>query len=523
MDLLFKLLSVFLVILGIVIRPFLNLVKNKKTNLPRIEDPILLMSAKKLAQEIRNKKLTSEQIVKTYIARIKQVNPVINAVVDERFEEAVLEARNIDKYIDSHKNPKQFEKTKPLLGVPISIKESCEAKDLSYAVGSRSRANIVATEDGDAVKNLKDAGAVILVVTNTPEFCASYETVNNVTGVTKNPYNVNKSSAGSSGGEAALLGSAGSVIGLGSDMGGSIRLPAMFNGIFGHKPTPGVVPIKGHLPGGSVKAFKTALCLGPLARYSEDLKLVLSAMAGANRITFKLDEEVNLQHVKVYFMEDSGSTMFGLNSVQKEIRRGVRDSVTHLKNTFGCEIMDYKFTDMKKTMEMSLSTLTNLGSPSFFGETDNIWKTLATEAYNLIRGKGKYYWPIIMHQVFLEVNFFMSNKNKDYYAEELRKLKDTLNRKLGINGVLIYPTFTSSAFYHFESAIYLPATMYLIIFNMLGFPATNIPIGLDKNGMPVGIQIIAAPKQDRLCLAVAEELEKKFGGWTPPGGATKLD
>lgn len=212
-------------------------IRTEKKKVARLNDPLLEYSATVLAEKIRNQEITSEQVIRAYIKRIVDVNVVINAVVEERFLTARYEAQEADLYIRNHPG-EDLKFTKPLLGVPITVKESCKVKGMSLSVGTLSRIKEKALEDSVVVARLKRAGAVILCVTNTPEFCLGLESDNFVTGRTCNPYNTHLTSGGGTGGEGALLGAGASIVGIGTDVAGSIRIPAMFNGVYGHKPTP---------------------------------------------------------------------------------------------------------------------------------------------------------------------------------------------------------------------------------------------------------------------------------------------
>lgn len=183
--------------------PFYFMLSLQRTKtLPPITDEVLLQSASTLAKKIRKRQLSSEDAVQAYIARIKEVNPYLNAVVEDRFEDAVRDAQEVDRLVTSHcKAEQEIEKETPLLGVPLTVKECCSVKGMSHCVGSLSRRGIKADKDSEAVELMRKAGAIPLLVSNTPELCLSWETTNLVTGKTLNPYNFLRTSGGSSGGE----------------------------------------------------------------------------------------------------------------------------------------------------------------------------------------------------------------------------------------------------------------------------------------------------------------------------------
>ena len=184
---------------------------------------ILKLPACVIAQKIKQRKLTCEETIQAFIDRIHQVNPLLNAVVGDRFEEALAEAQHIDKVLDSAETEVSQEKSdllsKPLLGVPVTVKESLACKGFTQSAGLVDRKHTVATKDASVVENLRQAGAIPIAVTNCSELCMWWETENNVYGRTNNPYDTSKIAGGSSGGEGAIISAAGSVCGVGSDVG----------------------------------------------------------------------------------------------------------------------------------------------------------------------------------------------------------------------------------------------------------------------------------------------------------------
>lgn len=210
----------------------------KRRRCPPIEDRILLLSATEIAQKIRKREISSEEVIVAYVKRCRQVNPSINAIVEDRFDAAIQEAREIDSFLQSTtKDEAKIASERPLLGLPVTVKESIAVQGMSYSVGVKDTPSR-ATEDADVVARIREAGGIPLLVSNTPELCMWWHTFNKVTGTTRNPYDTRRTAGGSSGGEAALVSAGASLLSLVSDIGGSARLPALFCGVFGHKPTP---------------------------------------------------------------------------------------------------------------------------------------------------------------------------------------------------------------------------------------------------------------------------------------------
>ncbi|KAM7309386.1 fatty-acid amide hydrolase 2-A [Ixodes scapularis] len=208
----------------------------RRDGVPATAEPTLLQPATMLARRIRAGDLKSVDVIKAYVKRIREVNPTLNAVVDARFEDALAEAEDIDRRISQGSiNWTAL----PLLGVPFTVKNNVAVKGCVFDAGSLYWKGQRADEDAAVVSLMRRAGAIPLAISNVPELCLSSDCSNMVYGTTRNPYDTNRSPGGSSGGEGSLLASAASVIGIGTDMAGSIRIPAYRCGIFGHKPTHG--------------------------------------------------------------------------------------------------------------------------------------------------------------------------------------------------------------------------------------------------------------------------------------------
>ena len=184
-------------------------------------NPILKIPAKVIVQYIKQRKMTCVEVIQAFIGRIHEVNPLINAVVADRFHEALEEARDIDKVLDLSESSEEKSALlkKPLLGVPVTVKESLACKGFPNSAGLVDRKNTIATKNASVVENLRRAGAIPIAVTNCSELCMWWETANNLYGRTNNPYDTSKIAGGSSGGEGAIISAAGSVCGVGSDVG----------------------------------------------------------------------------------------------------------------------------------------------------------------------------------------------------------------------------------------------------------------------------------------------------------------
>src|SRR4051794_25331982 len=251
---------------------------------------LLAKSASDLARGIREGELSAREVVEAHAWRLHRAQPRTNALARDRFERALAEADAADARVAAAGPDDELP---PFLGVPCTIKESIALNGMPNCAGLVTRRDVLADETAPAAQRMIDAGFIPLGVTNTSEMTMWIESDNRVYGRTRNAYDPHRIAGGSSGGEGAAVGSGGAPVGLGSDIGGSIRLPAFFNGVFGHKPSPGLVPNTGQFPSTSGEAARM-LTMGPLARRAEDLMPVLRLISGPDGRDPRADEEVEL-------------------------------------------------------------------------------------------------------------------------------------------------------------------------------------------------------------------------------------
>ncbi|KAJ8247911.1 hypothetical protein GJAV_G00251990 [Gymnothorax javanicus] len=321
------------------------------SKLPSISDPLLMMSGIQLARKIRRKEVTSVEVVQAYINRIEEVNPLINAMVQDRFSEALQEAAKADRLVqEAQGGEEELKRQLPLLGVPFTVKESFGLRGMPNTTGLLSRKGVVSEGDAPPVALLKRAGAIPLGVTNCSELCMWLESHNHLYGMTKNPYNTERIPGGSSGGEGSILASGGSVIGVGSDIGGSIRLPAFFNGIFGHKPTTGVVSNEDQYPPASEQQ-QHFLCTGPMCRYAEDLLPMLRIMAGPNAERLSLSSQVDLQKLRFFSIPHAGSSPF-VSPVDQQLLQVQREVVQRLEADLGVRVEQLHLPQLKYSFQI---------------------------------------------------------------------------------------------------------------------------------------------------------------------------
>src|SRR5437763_8005127 len=239
-----------------------------------LSDELIKLSATKLAAMIRAREVSPVEVVEAHLRQIERLNPKLNAIV-------TLAQHSLERAREAEAAIMRGDELKPLHGVPFTVKDTIETERLLTTSGSRLRSSHVPDRDAPAVARLKKAGAILLGKTNVPEMAIPYECDNPVFGRTNNPHDLTKTSGGSSGGEAAAISACLSPIGLGSDLSGSIRVPAHFCGIIGLKPTTERVSCAGHFPP-TVGSLTFGAVIGPMARYIEDLSLLLNVLTNAN-------------------------------------------------------------------------------------------------------------------------------------------------------------------------------------------------------------------------------------------------
>jgi fatty acid amide hydrolase 2 len=366
------------------------------------------------------------------------------------------------------------------------------------------------------VERLRRAGAIPLGVTNTSELCMWMESYNKVYGRTNNPYDLRRIVGGSSGGEAAIIAAGGSPFGLGSDIGGSIRMPAFFNGIFGHKPTGGMVPGTGQFPISENEALRY-LTTGPLARRAEDLMPLLRVIAGPDGkdggcVAFDLKDPatVDISTLSVIDVEDNGA-----QKVSGELRRAQRACAEELARR-GARIKKVRIEALRHSFdiwssmldaasETSFATLLGGGTPIHPGREFLKW-LLGTSPHTL---------PAIgLAAGERLVSLFPKRARR--FIEMGRRLRQELVELIGPQGVMLYPSYVSVAPRHGKPLVPPFNWVYTAIINVMELPATQVPLGLNGRGLPLGVQVVGVHGNDHVTIAVALELEKAFGGWVPP-------
>lgn len=473
--------------------------------------PLTQLSMLEMARRLRSGELGAEELCEAHIARIEVVNPALNAVVRTRFGEARAAARDADRRRAAGERD-----LPPFLGVPFTAKEHLSIAGLPNTGGLLRRRDKVATRDATVVRRMREAGFILLGTTNVPEGLTWYETYNKVYGRTNNPHDVRAIPGGSSGGEAAIIAAGGSPIGLGGDMGGSIRLPAFFCGIAGHKPSGGRIPESGAWPGarGQIGRFKV---LGPMARTIADLRAVLPVLEGPDGLDPTVDapafadREVDARALRVLWFDDNG-----IMAPSDDVRGAVRASVRALEAR-GASVTAWRPRAIKRSIEMWATALAESGGPKFS-------EVIADgEGLTLLADWLK--WPLRRSQHTLPVLGLLTIEKAlgpfERFKRQTSLLREELQREiedaLGDDGVLVCPVFHRAAPRHgLEAVRHFLGFSYSGALNPLELPSTAVPTGLGREGLPVGVQVAARRQADALTLRVAEWIEQDLGGYRAP-------
>jgi fatty acid amide hydrolase 2 len=474
--------------------------------------PFLTKSAIELAAIIQRGEATSEQIVEAHLAHLFVVNPVLNAVVRVRARAARDEAKAADRKL-REVGPDRV----PLLhGVPCTIKESFELTGMPLTAGLVSRIGHRADRDATTVKRLRDAGAIPLGVTNVSELLMWMESNNRVYGRCNNPYDPSRIVGGSSGGEGAAVGAGIAPFGLGADIGGSIRLPAFFNGVFGHKPSSGLVPNTGQWPIAENEALEY-LVTGPIARRAEDLWPLLMVLRGPDGacgacrdIELGDPANVDVSKLRVLNVPDNGFI-----SVSDDLRAAQSDVARDL-GAAGALVEERRFPRLSRSLDFWAAKM-NAAADTSFAELmgGGKKKSIVPELARWLVRRSDHTLPSIMLAALEMVPTWKGDQARRIVADA-ETLRRELEDALGDDGVMLYPTYSRPAPRHYAPLLRPLDWVYTAIINVMGMPSTQVPLGLNDAGIPLGVQVIAKHGNDHLTIAVAQHLERTFGGWIPP-------
>jgi len=463
-----------------------------------MEELVLLPAVRQL-ELLRVRDVSVTELAEAHIRQIDRLNPKLNVFADFDAERVRARARELD----------ETGAPGALGGLPVTVKSSIATAGFKCEIGSLLNEGDVPREDAVVVARLRAAGALILGTTNCPEFLMAYETANLLHGRTANPWDVERTPGGSSGGESAAIAVGMSAAGLGSDSGGSVRVPAHFTGICSLKPTPGRVPGRGHLPP-CVGPFSTLGAIGPMARTMGDVSLMFRALSGQDAED-PASPPVDLREVSMEELRSQRIGVFeddGLTPVTAETRAAVQAAAQALRDAgFRVELF----------------------RPRALEQLRKLWWTFFVQCGAMyyepaIRGKRERLSPIFRE--FLQIaearGELTAVELLDAWAE-MDLLRAKMLEEMREYPVLLCPVASVPAWKHGERVWeidgerveYLDSVRYTQWFNVLGAPAAVVPAGQSAEGLPIGVQIAARPFEDEIVLGVAAVIDAAYGYRAP--------
>lgn len=459
-------------------------------------------SAKSLAKKIKDKTISAVELSTAYIQQIEKVNPLINAVAQVDSERILKEAKKLDAEL-----AKGILRG-PFHGVPITVKDNLMTQDIVSTGGSFAYLDFMPAQDATVVKRMRDAGAIILGKSNLPDFALAWETTSTAYGRTNNPYHLGCTAGGSSGGEAAIVAASGSALGIGTDSGGSIRLPAHYCGIAGLKTSRGLIPTTGHIPPKEgypiLGVFAQFNAIGPMARFVEDLLYSLPILTGRDGV-------------------DPYAEIAPVNPISTFSLKGLRVAMYPLD--------DLMHPDIAQSVYQSAKILEEQGAIIHEAEPPDV--DSARSIYSAIVGAdgGEGVRSLLTALAYEGIPPGIA-KSLDLMEKEptLRKFLDVsiqwdvfrikMLDFMQAYDVILSPVAAFTALEHgtsFTDVAQFNLEKYLIPYNLMGWPAVVVRAGTSANGLPIGVQLVGMHGQDYQILHVACALEEQLGGWQAEG------
>ena len=480
-----------------------------------MSNEMIFKSATELADDIRNKQISSVELTQAYIDQIERFDDQINAVPVRRFDQALKEAQQADEALAKGEN------RGPMHGVPMTIKESYVMKDTPSTWGDPANKDNFSDKDGLIVSRFKAAGAHFLGKTNVPLDLADFQSYNDVYGTTNNPWNLKHTPGGSSGGSAAATAAGFSGLEAGSDIGGSVRTPAHYSGVFGLKPTWGIVPMAGHEVIEGVPDADVSVC-GPLARSAEDLALALSIMGGPTdresvgwSLTLAEQDISSLKDMRVVLWPTDD-----LAPADTETQERVH-LIGETLSKLGAKVSDTARPDfdIRKSHDNYLS-LTNAVMSS--GKSVEAVARIQEAVENLDPADGSQEAVNMRAAVMLHRDWI----RHDFRREKFRRAWDEFFQEWDI---VVCPQSTAPAIKHDhrpwsertmtvdgEERAYGEHIFWAGLPNNTYLPSTCFPTGLSKEGLPIGIQAFSPSYRDYRTIEFARLITQEMGGFSAP-------
>ena len=478
---------------------------------------MIFNSAHEILEKIKQREVSSLEVLESFLAQVEKVNPTINAIVAldiERAKEKAIEA-------DNKINLKS--KLGPLHGLPMTIKDAFEVEGIVSTGGNPAWKDNIPKRNAEAVQRLVDAGAIIFGKTNVPFLSSDLQSFNKIYGTTNNPWDLERTPGGSSGGSAAALAAGMTPLELGSDIGGSIRVPAHFCGLYGHKPSYNIISEVGHMPPppGSILTGNGLSVAGPLARSPEDLEIALDVLVSAQeqdsqawKVKLPKARTKKIKELKIAVWPDEPYA-----EADNEITNLIKDTAKDLKHA-GAKVetvdLPISFEEIDKIYSLLLNPLMLAGSPKETFETlaklnESLDPNDVSELAKVARGS------VLKHADWVLVNAMRQNMRQ--------KWREFFNKF----DVILCPTCITPAFKHNHNPVherkltingkddeYLRATLWAGPAVSAGLPSTNVPIGMSSNNLPISMQITGPYLEDKTCLEVAKVVRNIRGGFKIP-------
>ena len=478
---------------------------------------MIFNSAHEIQEKIKQREVSSLEVLESFLTQVEKVNPTINAIVAldiERAKEKAIEA-------DNKINLKS--KLGPLHGLPMTIKDAFEVEGIVSTGGNPAWKDNIPKRNAEAVQRLVDAGAIIFGKTNVPFLSSDLQSFNKIYGTTNNPWDLERTPGGSSGGSAAALAAGMTPLELGSDIGGSIRVPAHFCGLYGHKPSYNIISEVGHMPPppGSILTGNGLSVAGPLARSPEDLEIALDVLVSAQeqdsqawKVKLPKARTKKIKELKIAVWPDEPYA-----EADNEITNLIKDTAKDLKHA-GAKVetvdLPVSFEEIDKIYSLLLNPLMLAGSPKETFETlaklnESLDPNDMSELAKVARGS------VLKHADWVLVNAMRQNMRQ--------KWREFFNKF----DVILCPTCITPAFKHNHNPVherkltingkddeYLRATLWAGPAVSAGLPSTNVPIGMSSNNLPISMQITGPYLEDKTCLEVAKVVRNIRGGFKIP-------
>jgi Asp-tRNA(Asn)/Glu-tRNA(Gln) amidotransferase A subunit family amidase len=471
-------------------------------------EALLHMPLETIARSLRARRFSAREVVSAHLERIERLNPQLNAVV-------TLAPGALERAHEADEALARGGQLGQLHGIPLTIKDTIDTKGLRTTSGSRMRAEHVPCEDATAVARLKAAGAIIIGKTNVSEMAMAYDSSNPIFGRTNNPHDPRLTPGGSSGGEAASIAAGLSLAGLGSDLSGSVRVPAHFCGIVGLKPTAGSVPGDGQCPP-AIGPFSLGAVIGPMARHVADLATLFrvltkpsntQALVNASPDSLQSERGMNLRGWHAAWYADDG-----VSPVTEETRAAVENAARALADA---------------------GLIIEEGRPPGVARGPDLWSGLFSRAARLhlqesYAGHEESGGPMV-RAILKAAGEGPAPTLDEFIAAwmERDRLRATLVQWMETTPLIIAPVGATHAFEHDARKLEIagqPVSVfrafgYSQTFNVYGLPVACVPAGRSRAGLPVGVQIVGRPFAEESVLAAALILEKSLGGWQRPPDA----